>query len=77
MTTYRAIVSITFDDEDLSKLASAIGVGCNERLDPTNALDGELDCMSLGTGWVEQLFIDGEPTITRVGGMSVVVSEHD
>lgn len=77
MTTYRAIVSITFDDEDLAELAGIFGVE-PDRMDPQASLDGALDNLELGSGWVEQFFCDGEPAIFRAsGGMMVEVNEHD
>ena len=76
MTNYRAIVSITFDDDDLSEVAEAFGLDSNP--DALEMLNGSLDNLELGSGWVEQLFADGRPTIGRLsGGIMVEISEHD
>jgi hypothetical protein len=73
---YRAIVSIEFDDEDLATLAAQLGT---DDLDPADAVGGELDSMALGSGWVEQLFRNGRPTIHRLtgDGIQVTVNDHD
>lgn len=77
MTQYRAIVSITFEDDDLQELAEALGVPV-DRLDPHESLWGSLDILELGSGWVEQFFVDGEPTIARLsGGIAVEVNPHE
>ena len=77
MTTYRAIVSIAFDDDDLKELAENLYIDPDD-LDPDNAINGELDSMSFGSHWVEQLFEDGKPTIRRLsGGIMVEVNPHE
>lgn len=74
---YRAIVSITFDDDDLAELAE--NVGCEpDEMNASDAIDGELSNMSFGNTWIEQLFRNGKPTIMRLsGGIKVEVNEHD
>ena len=75
MTKYRAIVSITFDDADLQEIANEFGVG---NVDPHEALNGSLDNLDFGSGWIEQLFADGSPQICRMsGGIDVEVDYHD
>lgn len=77
MKQYRAIVSITFDDDDLKELADAIGVP-SDQIRADDALDGSLDNLDFGSGWVEQFFVDGQPTILRLsGGILVEINEHD
>lgn len=76
MTKYRAIVSIEFDDEDLENLA--LQIGANGPIPPDLAIDGELDNLSFGSTWTEQLFRDGEPTIARLsGGIQVEINPHE
>lgn len=79
MTKYRAIVSITFNDDDLEEMAGNIGVEPDLLLrDPGSTLDGCLDNLEFGSAWIEQLFRDGEPTIVRLsGGIQVEVNEHE
>jgi len=75
MTQYRGIVSVTFDDEDLQELCDACGV---ESMDPYDAIQGSLDNLELGSGWLEQFFVNGSPKIGRLsGGISVEVNEHE
>lgn len=75
MANYRAIVSITFDDDDLEQLAEECGI---ERIDAYESINGSLDNLELGTGWLEQLFKNGNPTIHRMsGGINVEVNDHD
>lgn len=77
MTQYRAIVSITFDDDDLEELANAHGISAGE-IHADEALDGTLDNLDLGNGWVEQFFVNGQPTITRLsGGIAVEINPHE
>jgi len=77
MTQYRAIVSITFDDDDLKELADAIGVP-SDQMRADDALDGSLDNLEFGSGWVEQFFVNGKPTITRLsGGIAIEINEHE
>ena len=77
MAQYRAIVSITFDGEELKDLAESLGVE-PDRLDPHQSLDGALDNLELGSAWVEQFFVDGSPTIARLsGGIMIEVNEHE
>ena len=77
MTLYRAIVSITFDDDDLQEFANAIGIEV-DRLKPHETLDGCLDNLEIGSPWVEQFFVDGQPTIARLsGGIQVEINEHE
>ncbi len=76
MARYRAIVSITFNDEELDDLAKAIGA--RRRVEPFEALTGELDNFGLGTYWIEQVFRDREPTMVRLsGGIQVEISDHE
>lgn len=76
MVKYRAIVSVTFDDEDLAQLAKLLDVEPN--LDPLQTLDATLDNLELGSGWIEQLFANGRPMMLRVsGGIMVEVNEHE
>jgi hypothetical protein len=79
MTTYRAIVSITFDDDDLQAMADNLGVEVERlRRDPGSTLNGCLDNLEFGGAWIEQLFADGEPTIMRLsGGIQVEVNPHE
>ncbi len=75
MSKYRAIVSITFDDDDLKDFANQIGT---DNLDASDAVNGSLDNLEFGSGWLEQLFEDGKPTIWRAsGGIKVEVNEHE
>jgi hypothetical protein len=77
MTAYRAIVSITFDKDDLQDLADNLGINV-DKIDPLEAITGSMDNIDLGSAWVEQLFKDGNPTITRLsGGISVEINEHE
>lgn len=77
MTTYRAIVSVTLDEDDLQELADNIGIDVN-KLDPLEAVNGSMDNIDLGSAWVEQLFKDGKPMITRLsGGIAVDINEHE
>ena len=74
MSKYRAIVSIEFDDDDISE---ALGgdVGRSRNIDPQDFIYGELDNLSVGGGWVEQLFVDGEASIIRLSpGMTVEIN---
>ena len=76
MSKYRAIVSITFDDDDLQYLAEALDI--DNINDPQEALNGSLDNLDLGSGWLEQFYVDGEPQIFRLSsGIQVEVSDHD
>lgn len=76
MANYRAIVSINFDDDDLNELAEYLGVDAGS-LDPSDSVNGALDNLEFGSGWLEQLFADGRPTITRLSeGINVEVNEH-
>ena len=78
MSKYRAIVSITFDDDDLKELAENIGINSSNDYGADDMLQGELDNFCLGSTWVEQIFKDGEQTIRRLsGGMMVEVSEDE
>lgn len=80
MTVYRAIVSVTFTDRDIREMAEAMDVEF-ERLanDPLSLVSGELDNLSLGSTWVEQLFEDGRPTMFRLssGDINVEIGPHD
>lgn len=70
---YRAIVSITFNSEDLREVTDIHGT-----MDPTEVISAELDGLSIGTAFVEQVYENGEEMIYRSsGGMMVEVSEHD
>jgi hypothetical protein len=78
MSKYRAIVSITFDDDDLKELAENIGFYSSNDYGADDMLQGELDNLGLGSTWVEQIFKDGKPMIRRLsGGMMVEVSEDE
>jgi hypothetical protein len=75
MSKYRAIVSITFDDEDLEEMAENIGI---KSIDVDQMLQGELDNFGLGCPWIEQIFKDRNPTIRRLSkGIMIEVSEDD
>jgi hypothetical protein len=78
MSKYRAIVSFTFDDGDLADLAENLGI-YPSRLQPDDAINGEIDNLSFCSGWLEQLFRDGQPTIRRLtgDGISVEISPHE
>lgn len=77
MKKYRAIISIEFDDDDLQQLADEHDVDVS-RMDPSDVMNGELDNMSFGNHWVEQIFCDGKPTIRRLsGGIKIEVNPHD
>lgn len=75
MINYRAIVSITFDSEDLQDFADSLGVN---GIKPDEALDGVLDNLEFGNGWTEQIFQSGKPTIIRLSnGILVEISPHE
>lgn len=76
MARFRAIVSIEFDDEDLKSFAESLGI---DIIDPDEAIQGELDNFGIGTGWVEQLYRNGRPTMYRTGadGIEVTINDHD
>ena len=75
MINYRAIVSITFDSEDLQDFADSLGIN---GVAPDEALDGMLDNLEFGSGWTEQIFQDGHPTIARLSdGIIVEINEHE
>jgi len=75
MSKYRAIVSITFDDDDLEELAEVLEF---DNPDAQDVLQGSLDNFVLGYPLIEQIFKDGEPTICRLsGGIMVEVSEDE
>lgn len=77
MANYRAIVSITFDDDDLESMAESYGIP-EDRIDANEILTGSLDNLELGSGWIEQIFKDAEPCIFRLsGGIMIEVNEHD
>jgi hypothetical protein len=76
MAKYRAIVSIEFDGEDLKELASSLG--CTREISPDEGLQGELDNLTFGTAWIEQIYQDGEPLIRRLTtGTMVEVSDFE
>jgi hypothetical protein len=71
MDHYRAIVSIEFDDEELEEI---FGPGTSA----SEAVNGELDNLTFGSGWVEQIFRNTKPLIARLsGGINVEVSDFD
>ena len=75
MANYRAIVSIMFDSEDLQDFADSLGIN---GVNPDEALDGMLDNLEFGSGWTEQIFQDGTPTIVRLtNGIMVEISPHE
>jgi hypothetical protein len=75
MSKYRAIVSITFDDDDLDELAEVIEF---DNPDAQDVLQGSLDNFVLGCPWIEQIFKDGKPMIRRLTkGVMVEVSEDE
>jgi len=75
MSKYRAIVSITFDDDDLEELAEVLEF---DNPDAQDVLQGSLDNFVIGYPLIEQIFKDGEPTIRRLsGGIMVEVSEDE
>ncbi len=75
MSKYRAIVSITFDDDDLDDFSEW---NDGKHCDAQEILQGSLDNFVLGCPWIEQIFKDGEPTIRRLsGGIMVEVSEDE
>lgn len=77
MTSYRAIVSIEFDDDDLKDLADDLDIDV-ERPDPNDVLFGALQNLEIGNGWIEQMFADGEPQIVRLGeGILVEINPHN
>lgn len=71
MAHYRAIVSIEFDDEELEDI---FGPGTS----PSEAVNGEIDNLTFGSGWVEQIFRNKKPLIARLsGGVNVEISDFD
>jgi len=71
MANYRAIVSIEFDEEELEEI---FGPGTS----PSEAVNGELDNLTFGSVWVEQIFRNKKPLITRLsGGINVEISDFD
>ncbi len=79
MNQYRAIISINFDDEDIKEYAEMIGVS-EERLsqDVDMLVNGVLDNIEFGSTWLEQLFINKNPSILRLTeGTTVEVSPHE
>jgi hypothetical protein len=71
MDHYRAIVSIEFDDEELEDI---FGPGTSA----SEAVNGELDNLTFGSGWVEQIFRNKKPLIAQLsGGISVEISDFD
>lgn len=77
MTRYRAIVSVTFDDEDVARFARATGVDVGE-VDHSDLLEWELDVFTFAYGRLEQLFRDGTCTIPpSPGHINVAVRDHE
>ena len=77
MPKYRAIVSIIFDEDDLEDMADEMGIDA-EDVDIHQAISGDLDSLSIGCPWIEQIFVDREPTIHRLsGGIDIVVSDFE
>lgn len=76
MAKYRAIVSIEFDSDDLEQFAEQNGFRSDD-IDPMEFIGGEMDNLSVGSGWIEQMFVNGRPQITRLsGGIDVQINEH-
>jgi hypothetical protein len=77
MGKYRAIVSITFDDDDLSELARRLEVHPRP-IDALDAIGGSLDNLDFGDPWVEQVYKDRRPMISRMSsGIDVQVSDFE
>ena len=77
MIQYRAIVSIYFDEEDLADLAENFGVD-PERLDAGDCINGALDNLDFGRGWLEQIYVNGSPRIGYLTeGITVMISPHE
>ncbi|MDO8684512.1 MAG: hypothetical protein Q7N50_13650 [Armatimonadota bacterium] len=77
MTKHRAIVSITFDDDDLKEFADSVGLD-QSQIDVDATVHGMLDNLEFGCGWLEQLFEDGSPTIGRLSyGLLVEINTHE
>lgn len=76
MSRFRAIVSIEFDSDDLKQFAENLGL---DEIDPDDAVRGELDNFGLGTGWIENIFRNGQPTVHRLSddGIQITVNDHD
>jgi len=74
MSKYRAIVSITFDDDDLDDFSEW---NDGKHCDAQEILQGSLDNFVLGCPWIEQIFKDGKPMIRRLTkGVMVEISEE-
>ncbi len=52
MKSYRATVTIEFDDEDLQGLAETLGA---DNINPHDALNGALDNLDIGVGIIETM----------------------
>lgn len=52
---YKATVTIEFDDEDLEQLDESLDANGHYQENPMDALNGALDNLALGSGWIEQL----------------------
>jgi hypothetical protein len=52
--TYKAIISIEFDEDDIEEWRSSLGV-TKQRFDVREALFGELQNFPLGSPWIESI----------------------
>lgn len=76
MSKYRAIVSITFDEKDLERLAKALCVHVKS-VDAMDAVNSNLDNLSVGIGRLEQLFVKGKPTIDNLSDeLLIAITPH-
>ncbi len=72
MKRYRAIVSIEFTDEDLQEFSDIHGDN-----DPAEAILAELDGMSFGKAFIEQMYANGEETIElEQSGVMLEIRDH-
>jgi hypothetical protein len=52
--TYKAIISIEFDEDDIEEWRNSLGV-TKQRFDVHEALFGELQNFPLGSPWIESI----------------------
>lgn len=52
--SYKAIISIEFDEDDIEEWREALGVS-KQRFDVRDALFGELQNFPLGSPWIESI----------------------
>lgn len=77
MAKYRALVSIEFDDEDLTEFGETIGIPTGKS-NASETISACMDDLPLGSSWLEQFFIDGKAQMYRIGdGLEVIINEHD